>query len=271
MKIQLFILLVYCLSFYPLSGFSQDKFKWPGNARIAVCLTYDDGIITQLENAVTALDRVGLKGTFFLQGDNITDENLMDWRQLSSNGHELGNHSCFHPCSENFDWIKPEFATENYTIHRMITELQVMNSLLFAIDGKNQRTFAYPCSEVIVGGEPYVDSLRYSKMFIASRGGDDPDNLKHMKDIDVFNVPSWAVNEQSGAELIAEVEKRLEGGTMFVFMFHGVGGEYLKVSNEAHQELIEYLAKNSDVIWTAPFIEVAKHIAAEKKRLGWED
>jgi len=245
---------------------TEDKvFIWPDNARAAVCLTYDDGTESQLEIATTHLNQAGFKGTFYLQGDNITKDNLFQWRQQSEMGHELGNHSCFHPCSQSFDWIWPEFATEKYTIRRMLKELAVMNTLLFSIDGKEERTYAYPCAELIVGGDLYIDSLRNSNLFIAARGGEDPGELKDMKDLDIFNVPSWAVNEHSGEEMIAEVEKAVEQGAMLIIMFHGVGGDYLKVSAEAHEELLSYLSDHKDVVWTAPFLEVMKYIIAERQ------
>jgi len=258
------ILTVNCLA-------NNNKFKWPGNTCAAICLTYDEGTESQLKYVVPVLDNAGLRGTCYLQGDKISPENLIKWRNISTRGHELVNHSCFHPCSENFDWVWPEFATEKYTIPRMLKELLVMNTLLFAIDGKEERTFAYPCSELIIGGKSYVDSLRNSNLFIAARSGAEPSELNNMSKLDVFNVPSWAVNEHSGTEMIAEVVKTVKRGTLLVFMFHGVGGDYLKVSKEAHQELIEYSAQNKDTIWTAPFIEVMKHIISERKRLGWDN
>ena len=40
-------------------------------ASVVVSLTYDDGLNSQLDNAVPALDRHGFKATFFLTEDNI--------------------------------------------------------------------------------------------------------------------------------------------------------------------------------------------------------
>ena len=39
---------------------------WPEGVSGAVCLTFDDGLQTQLDNALPCLDDNGLKGTFYL-------------------------------------------------------------------------------------------------------------------------------------------------------------------------------------------------------------
>jgi len=71
------------------------------------------------------------------------------------------------------------------------------------------------------------------------------------------------VEDPSGEELIAYVEEAMEKGSLAVFMFHSVGGGYLNVSEEAHEQLLEYLEENRETIWTAPFKEVMKFVAEE--------
>src|SRR5512138_1743299 len=68
-------------------------FPWPDGQRAAVSLAYDDSLPSQLDNAIPALDRHGLKGSFYLTlaADPVRDR-LEDWRAAARNGHELGNH-----------------------------------------------------------------------------------------------------------------------------------------------------------------------------------
>ena len=45
---------------------SVQGFAWPEGRRAAVSLSYDDAVPSQLDNAIPALDRHGLKGSFYL-------------------------------------------------------------------------------------------------------------------------------------------------------------------------------------------------------------
>jgi hypothetical protein len=45
-------------------------------------------------------------------------------------------------------------------------------------------------------------------------------------------------------------------------MFHGVGGDYLSVSAEAHRGLLRYLEAHADEIWVAPFQQVMQRATA---------
>jgi hypothetical protein len=70
----------------------------------------------------------------------------------------------------------------------------------------------------------------------------------------------------TGKDLIAWVKQAQEKGGWVVLLFHGVGGDYLPVSLEAHKELLAYLAKNKKTIWTGTFGEVAGYLKKEEKK-----
>ena len=73
---------------------------------------------------------------------------------------------------------------------------------------------------------------------------------------DPFNVPSMFFPDTvTGAELIAFVEATVRRGGLGVMGFHGVGGDYLTVSSDAHQQLVQYLKSHQDAIWVATFRE----------------
>ena len=88
-----------------------DGFHWPNGVKAAVSLAYDDALDSQLDQAIPALDRYQLKGSFYLQLSNqAVDKRMADWRSAARNGHELGNHSLFHQCSlkaPGHEWVQP--------------------------------------------------------------------------------------------------------------------------------------------------------------------
>src|SRR5689334_2197924 len=78
---------------------AQPRFEWPGGAKAAVSITYDDGLNSQLDNVVPELDRRGLKATFFLTEENIRQgRRLAEWERVAAEGHEVANHTVTHPC-----------------------------------------------------------------------------------------------------------------------------------------------------------------------------
>jgi len=70
----------------------------------------------------------------------------------------------------------------------------------------------------------------------------------------------------TGAQLIAFAGKAVDAGGLAVFQFHGIGGEWISVSREAHRELLAWLAANRQTVWTDTFKRVMTHVAAEQKR-----
>jgi len=233
-------------------------FKWPGNYQAAVCLTYDDGLDSHLDVAVPDLDAHDLKGTFYCTGFSTSLRSRMeDWRAIVENGHELGNHTLFHPCDgEKFDWVKPEYDLRTYTMPQLRDELRTASTLLTAVDGKKERTYAYTCSDFEASGISYVDSIR--NMFVAARSeGPIPESMDM---VDIHFAPSWGVVDPTGDELVDYVKRAQEKGTIAVLMFHSVGGGYLNVSAEAHKQLLDYLEDNKEVIWTDTFITLMKYV-----------
>jgi peptidoglycan/xylan/chitin deacetylase (PgdA/CDA1 family) len=231
---------------------------WPGGHHAAIVLTYDDALRSQLDNAVPALDAAGLKGTFFLTG-TFNQEDVDRWRAVAREGHELGNHSVFHPCARGSFDMPEQQTTERYSVPWMLKEIGAMNTMLSAIDGRKDHTYATPCGQHMVGGEDYLPALRTSGLTRYVRAASDSGAAQ----IDPFDVPSTFFPEGvTGAQLIEYVDKVRAKGGLGVMGFHGVGGDYLTVSAEAHKTLVQYLHDHKDEIWVAPFNEVMDHVTA---------
>jgi peptidoglycan/xylan/chitin deacetylase (PgdA/CDA1 family) len=243
---------------------AQQKMEWPENKKAVVVLTYDDGLASQLDLAVPQLEAAGLKATFFLTG-GINSETIPRWRALAGKGYELGNHTLFHPCSLTED---TSVGSASYTPERIVKEIEVMNNFLYAVDGREDRTYAYPCAETTVGnGNDYVDALRKSFLVKYARiGGDTDAVITDFNHLDLLRVPSYGVDENTPAsELIAFVDRVRQSGGMGIFMFHGIGGDYINISAEAHRELLAYLRNSEKDIWVTTFREAMDY--AEKIKL----
>jgi len=237
-------------------------FSWPGGARAAVSLAYDDALDSQLDHAIPALDRHGLKGTFYLQlSSPPVAARMQDWRAAAADGHELGNHSLFHQCSgagPDRGWVQPHRDLDTTTREQMRDQVLLANTMLAAIDGRSERTYTAPCFDVKAVGGDYLPPLHAS--FVAIKAGSGPAIPASMAAVDPFRVTSYAPVGASGAELIAQVKQAGERGTMIAFTFHGIGGDHLSVSTQAHEELLRFLAAHRKEYWTDTFLNIMKHV-----------
>ena len=85
--------------------------------------------------------------------------------------------------------------------------------------------------------------------------------------VDLYNLPSYMINGQSGDEMIELVKQASKKQALLVFLFHGVGGEAaLNVSLEAHSQLLHYLKLHEKEIWVAPMIDVAQYVKSFQSR-----
>ncbi len=250
----------YVLFAFCWTSYAQSKDVWKGR-RCAVVLTYDDALNVHLDNAIPILDSLGLKATFYLSGySSGCRERLADWRLAAKNGHELANHSLFHPCIGNIpgrSWVKPEYDLSRYTQKRLLDELRMTNTLLESIDGKTSRTLAYPCGDTQIRDSSFIDDIKND--FVAARGV--KSEMSKINNVDLFNIPAYGINGESGEQLIALVKTAMKDNMLLVFLFHGVGGEHnLNVSLKAHRELLRFLKQHENEIWVTPFHEAAGYI-----------
>lgn len=239
---------------------AQDEKVW-NNKQCAVVLTYDDAIDVDLDNVVPVLDSMNFKGTFYLIGSSpVVNKRLDEWRLAAKHGHELGNHALFHPCDGSLPgrgFVTPDNDLSKYTVSRAVSEIRVNNTLLKAIDGKDERTFAYPCGDRQIGDVFFYDQLKNE--FAGARGV--TGGLQTIDQVDLSNIDCYGINGQSAAYMIDLVKKAMQSHTLLVFLFHGVGGGHsINVGLSEHSQLLHFLKQNQKDIWIAPMVNVAKHI-----------
>jgi len=242
------------------ASYAQFNPAWRGK-KAAVVLTYDDALNVHLDNAIPLLDSLGLKGTFYLTAfSQGSKDRIADWRKTAANGHELGNHTLFHPCIGGMpgrEWVNAERDMNKYSLQRMTDEIRMTNVFLQALDGKTKRTFAFTCGDMKIGDSLFINGMKND--FVAARAV--RNQMHKINEVDLNNTDCYAVNGESGEQMIEWVKKAVETTSLLVILFHGVGGEHsLNVSLQAHRELLQYLKKNENDIMIAPMVDVAEHI-----------
>ena len=269
MRLKSPVIAVACLllGFPPLAAAEQKAgFEWPNGARAAVSLAYDDALDSQLDHALPALDRHGLRASFYLTlASPVVRNRLEEWRAAAARGHELGNHTLFHPCSASQpdrEWVTPWNDLDTMPVESLKQQVLMANTMLFAIDGREERTFTAPCGDLEAAGEPYIDAIKGEFVAIKSMaGGVTPD----MATLDPHAVGVDGPVGATGPELIAIVRAAAEQGTMANLTFHGIGGDYLAVSTEAHDQLLQHLAENPGVYWVDTFLNIMNHVKGQRQ------
>lgn len=256
--------LIACLLCTSCMQYAQNTTAWK-NKKCAVALTYDDALNVHLDKVVPALDSAGFKGTFYLIGSSDAfTRRIPEWRKAAAKGHELGNHTMYHPCygkRPGREWVPADYDLNIYTMRRMTDEIKMNSALLEATDGKTKRTLACPCGDTKVGDSSYLYKVKND--FVAMRDGT-PD-ANEVNGFGGVTIQWMGPNGHSGDELIAAVRKAMESNALLIFVFHGVGGEHpLNISLQAHGELLQFLKQHQSQVWVAPFIEIAEYIKGRK-------
>ncbi|HBC79971.1 MAG TPA: hypothetical protein DCZ51_15165, partial [Bacteroidales bacterium] len=132
-----------------ISGGTGKEFPWPEGKKMALSLTFDDARLSQIDTGIPLLDRYGVKATFYISPGSLL-ERADGWKTAAMNGHDIGNHSVYHPCSGNFNWSRDK-ALEEYSLQKMKDELDSANRFIYELSGVNPTSFAYPCGQTFIG------------------------------------------------------------------------------------------------------------------------
>lgn len=245
----------------------QNGFRWPNGQRCAVSLTYDDALPVHRERVAPLLAARNLSATFNVFAHSGFTDDAASWKHVAGLGHELGNHTLFHPCrrepAERFPWLAPHYDLCHYTRQRWADEMRVANCLLRLLDGQSERTFGNTCCHTTIGQgahEVPLDDL-IATLFVAARGAQSdtiitPDALRYTA------LGHFSGDAKTVCELQQRIELAQEQGGWIIFMFHGVGeGTHkLYIANEQHNQLVEYLVRQAGEIWTASMVKVAGYL-----------
>jgi len=236
-------------------------FAWPQGQQAAVSLGYDDGLDSHLDHVIPALNRRGLTASFYVPINGPTIPGRMnEWRAAAAAGHELGNHSLFHACSSKGpgrEWVQPHRDLETTQPAQVQEQVVAANTWLQALDGQTRRTFTPPCLDSQASGQDYWAALRpHFVAFRANWAALVTDPLAQ----DPYTVPVYGVEGWTAEQLIALVEEAAARQALVAVVFHGVGAEHLSVTRQAHDALLDHLAKHKDRFWTDSFVHVMGYV-----------
>ena len=127
-----FLIVVYLLWSFPVLSFGQKEVLVPADGTVSegeeqpvVALTFDDGPSgTSTPVLLEGLRKRGVRASFFVVGENVEKgENAQILREMSADGHLIGNHTYNHV---QLDKISKEAAKE---------EIETTNQKIFEITG----------------------------------------------------------------------------------------------------------------------------------------
>ncbi len=237
---------------------------WPNGKTCAVSLSYDDGLPAHYDIVVPTLNKHGIRATFYLSIRHL--ESFEKWKEISKSGHELGNHSLFHPCRgrDGYEtWLAEYYDLRQYTPGRFRDELYVANQFIDLLDGGKPRTYGNNCTNLTIGSgdkEVPMDPI-LEELFVASRGA------ISNRPVDPLAPAFTRLGHFSGdgktfEQIREEIEQARSVGGWIIYMFHGIGSDShnLYIEENEHQKLIEWLHQERESIWTAPVVDVASYI-----------
>jgi len=236
----------------------------------AVSLTFDDGTANQLAVAVPLLAEYGLKATFYITpNDPKWNSQQQSWQAVAAAGHEIGNHTLSHFCSNN---IKGESGgLEDKNLSEIEADILAAQERLVRIAPQQPAwTFAYPCYSTDVGRglqrQSYVPIV--AKYFLAGRSSGEYGFGNHPALVDLAALWGTPTERMSGFEMIGLIEEIFNAGKWLILIFHEISGNYLTVSSSDLRQVLAYLQERKHSIWTAPVGQIARQVADYQKSLS---
>jgi len=253
----------------------ERAFAWPDQNQGAVSLTYDDGLPVHYTLVDPLLRHHGLLASFYpmIQSDLCMHPD--NWRRLAIAGHELGNHTVFHPCRQvhpdPYPWLEERYDLSSYTPANLHAELEVANLVLHLLDGRTDRTYGSTCGDMTIGRGTIEQSLDpvLADLFVAARGAVTNRIAQPARDFNLFNVGCISADWRSLEDLTSLVEQTRSTGGWAVFLIHGIGAgtHELYLDADVHERFTSWLA-GQKTIWTAPVREIASYIKAHMPIAG---
>lgn len=234
----------------------------------AVSLTFDDGRPCQLNKAIPMMNRAGVRGSFYLnpKGDHW-EERLKPWIEAAGQGHEIGNHSISHYCSNNL--LERPGGLDDVSLEEVEADILAAQERLSAtFPNQPDWTFAYPCYQTFVGRgasqASYVPVI--ARHFLCGRAGGEYGIANAPAYVDLACAHGLATDRMSGFEMIGLVASLAERGQWVILVFHDIDGSRLTVGHYEFGQLLDYLERRKDEILAAPVAEVARRVRDYQKR-----
>lgn len=213
---------------------------WPNGAKLAVSLTFDDGLLEHYTVVYPLLKELGLRGTFWIIGRDIDKQRArkeaspMTWEQIkemSKAGQEIANHTYTHK------------DLEKLSLDEARVEIEKGDAAVFKQIGKHTKALAFPSNHKNDSLVMMVEQMGYyPRMEQQSFGG------------------KKLTSEEAFDKLM---RSKIKHGGWLVTMTHGISVGYDAFENpELFEQCIRKLAEMQaeGKIWIAPFSEVMEYI-----------
>jgi len=239
---------------------STKNFPWPAEKEAAISLSFDDGRYSQAEVGIAFLDSFHIKATFYVVPSAV-EQRLEGWKKAVASGHEIGNHSLYHPCSGNFFWSRMH-ALENYTLDSIRHELTEANNRIEQLLGVKPSVFAYPCGQKFIGRgintKSYVPII--AEMFQTGRGflEEAPNDPAFTDFAQITGIEMDGKDFEQLLPLLIEARK---SGQWIVLAGHETSEGGVQTTRLSMlRKLIAYAQDPSNKIWIAPVGTIATYI-----------
>ena len=245
--IFIFLALLFAV-FLPIqvSAAAHQITQWADNRAGGVSITFDDGFRSQYTMAVPALNARGIKGSFFLI-TGIVDRSLNssyyaswdEWRNVASQGHEIGSHTKTHP------------HLPQLSLSEMEEEIGESKAVIDSQVGTQQcLTFVYPFGDYDANAKAFAGDY-----YIAARGvwcgfNKTPYNFYAMRGCG----DSYSLDEIKSYTDAAE-----EQGKWLITYYHNLDGTgYESWTIDTFIAYLDYLQTKN--LWVGTFGSIVKYI-----------
>ncbi len=243
----------------------ETGFTWPERKKMAMSLTFDDARLSQPDNGIPLLDDYRVKATFYISPGSMM-KRIDEWKMAVNNGHEIGNHSVLHPCSGNFNWSRNK-ALEDYTLERMMFELDSANWLIKELLGVDPVSFAYPCGQTFVGRgintRSYVPLI--AVMFESGRGwlNEAPNDPGYC---DLAQLNASELDGKSFEQVLKLIETAKSNGYWLILAGHEMNVEGNQTSQlKTIEAICKYANDTANGIWIDNVHNIASYIRQKRK------
>jgi len=215
---------------------------WNGHSG-AVSFTFDDALESQLIHVAPALKQRNIHATFFLyDAGNAFTNNKDRWVAVAKDGNELANHSVNHA-----DFSKTTDAI--YEVSDMANRLREADASIEA------NTFAYPyCA---IGNESAIESENiigrgcwFMPPFNPMQWNAPPSNWNNVGAI-------YVGDDASASGPTMDAINAAKNGGWIVTLHHGVGGDWVAITKENLEALLDKAIQNN--LWIGTYAEVAAY------------
>lgn len=206
----------------------------------AVSLSFDDGWLSQYQNAIPKMNAAGLKGTFYIVTEQMADDNFPGYmseaqvKEVYEAGHEIGAHTRTHPVLSS---LSPSEQEE---------EIRGSREDLLAMNVGPILSFAYPLGSYTATTVQIVKDADFE----SARSTIGGDNVTPVWD--EYQLPRFSVEVNTTFDQVKQqIDSALAKKEWIILVFHQInnGSDRYTVSPVIFNQIVDYLTQtNAQVI-----------------------